>query len=72
MRFFSLLAVLMICSGCAQTTGIDREDRHYKRIEYLETVYLPASQACSKAGGVMISTTLPGMGNDLSISRMLT
>jgi hypothetical protein len=30
------------------------EDRQYKRIEYLETVFLPASQACNRAGGFMI------------------
>ena len=73
MRFFSLLAALMICSGCAQTTGIDREDRQYKRIEYLETVYLPASQACSKAGGFMIFDDPAGYGKrpvDLSYADM--
>ena len=54
MRFVSLLGVLLACTACAPTSGLEKEERDYRRIEYRETVFLPASRACSRAGGFMI------------------
>lgn len=33
---------------------LSRCPQDYERAEYFETVYLPATQACSRAGGFMI------------------
>ena len=54
MRFISLLGVLLACTACAPTTGLEKEERDYRRIEYRETVFLPATRACSRAGGFII------------------
>ena len=48
------LGVLLTCSACVHTTGGELADRQYQRIDYFETVFLPTSQACSRAGGFMI------------------
>jgi hypothetical protein len=51
-KFLVTMGVLMVCAGCAHTG--DREGLEYTRVEYFETVFQPASEACSRAGGFMI------------------
>ena len=53
-RFLVTISILVACSGCAHTGDNGREDAQYQRVEYFETVFLPASEACRKAGGFMI------------------
>jgi hypothetical protein len=53
-KFLITASVLLICAGCAHTGDHGREDARYQRVEYFETVFLPASEACRKAGGFMI------------------
>ena len=54
MRHFYILATLLVCTACANNNQFNAEELEYKRIEYYETVFLPASQQCSRAGGFMI------------------
>lgn len=54
MKIFSLLVALMMCSACVQMSDLEQEERDYRRVEYFQTVFLPVSQACSRAGGFMI------------------
>ena len=53
-KFLITTSILLICAGCAHTGDYGREDAKYQRMEYFETVFLPASEACRKAGGFMI------------------
>jgi len=62
MRAISFLGVLLFCAACAPTTALEQEERDYRRIEYRETVFLPASRACSRAGGFMILEDLMRSG----------
>ena len=54
MRLLYILAALLVCTACANTNQFAAEEHEYKRIEYYEAVFLPASQQCSRAGGFMI------------------
>ncbi len=54
MRYAILLSAMILCSACGHTSGIKSEELQYKRIEYFETVFQPASLACDRAGGFMI------------------
>jgi hypothetical protein len=53
-RFVVTISILVACAGCAHSGGQGRQDVQYQRAEYFETVFLPASEACRKAGGFMI------------------
>ena len=53
-RFLVILSILVACTGCANTGDQSREDAQYQRVDYFETVFLPASEACRRAGGFMI------------------
>ena len=53
-KFLVTIGILVACAGCAHTGDHGREDAQYQRVEYFETVFLPASEACRKAGGFMI------------------
>lgn len=53
-KFLIAAGVLLLCAGCANTGDHGREAARYQRVEYFETVFLPASEACRKAGGFMI------------------
>ncbi len=53
-KFLVTIGILVVCTGCAHTGDHGREDAQYQRVEYFETVFLPASEACQKAGGFMI------------------
>jgi hypothetical protein len=53
-KFLITTGVLLLCAGCAHTGDYGREGVKYQRVEYFETVFLPASEACRKAGGFMI------------------
>jgi hypothetical protein len=53
-RFLIAISILLVGSGCAYTGDRDRNDVEFTRIEYFETVFLPASEACRRAGGFMI------------------
>ena len=48
------IIIMVACTGCAYTGDRGSEDTQYQRVEYFETVFLPASEACRKAGGFMI------------------
>ena len=54
MRYAFLLGAMILCSACGHTSGFQSEEYQYKRAEYLETVFLPATAACDRAGGFMI------------------
>ena len=54
MKVIPLLIILLVCTACAQTSGFDRDDREYKRIDYMEAVFLPVTRACRRAGGYMV------------------
>ena len=54
MKVFNVLWVLAICAGCAQTTAVEMADRKYQRVDYYESVFLPAAQACDRAGGFLV------------------
>ncbi len=51
-KFLIAISLLLVGAGCAHTG--DRDDVEFTRIEYFETVFLPASEACRRAGGFMI------------------
>lgn len=53
-RFLVTISILAACACCAHTGDNGREDAQYQRVEYFETVFLPASEACRKAGRFMI------------------
>ena len=53
-KFLVSISIMVACTGCAHTGGRGSEDTQYQRPEYFETVFLPASEACRKAGGFMI------------------
>ena len=53
-KFLIATGVILLCAGCAHTGDHGRENAKYQRVEYFETVFLPASEACRKAGGFMI------------------
>jgi hypothetical protein len=68
-RFLAIVSVLMVCSGCAHNGGRGGEDIQYLRVEYFETVFQPASEACRKAGGFMIFEDLSdGSGRNARLS----
>lgn len=72
-KLVMMLGVLTAGTGCVHTTDMDRDRFEMDRIEYLETVYLPASEACSKAGGFMIledPVDVRGAPRHLSYSNM--
>ena len=48
------LAAILACTACTHLSGADGYEHEMRRIEYLETVYLPATKACNRAGGFMI------------------
>lgn len=54
MRHVYLLGIILLCAACAPTSELERESREYQRVDYFESVFLPASQACYRAGGFMI------------------
>ena len=54
MKYLFALGVMMACTACVHTSEADREQLEYERVEYFETVYLPATQACRRAGGFMV------------------
>ena len=54
MKYVLALGVMMACTACVHTTEAEREQLEYDRMEYFETVFQPATQACRKAGGFMI------------------
>jgi hypothetical protein len=53
-KFLVAMGLLAVCTGCASTGDRDREELEFTRVEYFETVFLPASEACRRAGGFMI------------------
>lgn len=53
-RFLMTIGALSLCSACVHTADYRSEDADYTRVEYLETVFQPASEACRRAGGFMI------------------
>ncbi len=53
-KFLIATGVILLCAGCAHTGDHGRENAKYQRVDYFETVFLPASEACRKAGGFMI------------------
>ncbi len=69
MRYLVLIAAMSLCSACGHTSGIQNEELQYKRIEYFETVFQPASAACDRAGGFMIFED-PRRDNALSYYEM--
>ena len=44
------LLILVGMSGCTPMTELEREEAEYKRVEYLETQFLPMVQACNRNG----------------------
>ena len=54
MRIIVQLSVLLACTACVHTTDVSSEALEYRRVDYFEAVFLPASQACNRAGGFMI------------------
>ena len=54
MKYLVALGVMMTCTACVHTSELDREKLEYDRVEYFETVFQPATQACRKAGGFMV------------------
>ena len=54
MKLVVALGALLACSACSTISGVDGQEVEYRRIEYLETVFLPATRACDRAGGFMI------------------
>lgn len=54
MRIIAYLAALLACTACVHQPGLDGDSLEYRRVDYFETVFLPASQACERAGGFMI------------------
>ena len=53
-KFLVATGLLVLCTACAHTGDRDREGLEYARVEYFETVFLPATEACRRAGGFMI------------------
>lgn len=54
MKYVVLIGAMVLCSACGHTSGLQSEELQYKRIEYFETVFQPATAACDRAGGFMI------------------
>ena len=54
MKYLIALGVMMTCTACVHTSEADREKLEYERVEYFETVFQPATQACRRAGGFMV------------------
>ena len=69
MRYVFLIGAILLCSACGHTSGIQHDELQYKRIEYFETVFQPASAACDRAGGFMIFED-PRRGSALSYNEM--
>ena len=53
-KFLLTISVLAVCAGCAHSGDQGLENAKYQRVEYFETVFLPASEACRRAGGFMV------------------
>lgn len=53
-KFVFVLGAMIVSTGCVHTAGLDGEPIEERRLDYLETVYLPATKACNRAGGFMI------------------
>lgn len=73
MRHVYLLGVVLVCAACAPTSELERESREYQRIDYFESVFLPVSRACYRAGGFMIfedTARAPARYDNLSYSDM--
>ena len=54
MKFVVALGAILACTACTHLSGVDGLEHEMRRIEYLETVFLPATKACDRAGGFMI------------------
>lgn len=73
MRYTVLIGAMILCSACGHTSGLQSEELQYKRIDYFETVFQPASVACHRAGGFMIfedTRRSSGRHADLSYNDM--
>ena len=73
MRFTCILMALLLCAACAQTSNSQRADPEYRRVDYYQSVYLPMSQACDRAGGYMMfegASRYNSRDEDLSYSDM--
>ena len=54
MKRLLIFVSLVLVSACGTLTEQDVYERESQRMEYLESVFLPASQRCSRAGGYLI------------------
>lgn len=54
MKATLIIALIVACVGCAPLTEQEIEAREYQRVDYLQSVFLPQSQACRRAGGFLV------------------